>query len=179
MGKESNNLIPDLLGQKRAAQEQLLTLYGQMVFRLVARIVERREDAEEVYQDVFIKAFRSICTFDDSQASLATWLGRIAYNEALNFVRKKTPMWVYIDDHDGDLEDVGDEGDGQYDDQNIERMEQAMEQLPPHEQNLLSMYYFDHLSLKEIAYITCSVPTTVGSQLCRIRKKLYQIMQKL
>jgi len=179
MGKENNNLIPDLLGQKRAAQEQLLTLYGQMVFRLVARIVERREDAEEVYQDVFIKAFRSIGTFDESQASLATWLGRIAYNEALNFVRKKTPMWVYIDDHDGDLEDVGDEDATQEDAQTIERMEQAMEQLPPHEQNLLSMYYFDHLSLKEIAYITCSVPTTVGSQLCRIRKKLYQIMQKL
>lgn len=179
MGKDSNNLIPNLLGQKRAAQEQLLTLYGQMVFRLVARIVERREDAEEVYQDVFIKAFRNIDTFDETQATLATWLGRIAYNEALNFVRKKTPMMVYIDDHDGDLEDVGDEDAAQEDAQTIERMEQAMEHLPPHEQNLLSLYYFDHLSMKEIAYMTDSISTTVASQLCRIRKKLYQIMQKL
>ena len=153
MKKEINNLIPDLLKQKRTAQEQLLTCYGQMVFRLVARIVERREDAEEVYQDVFVKAFRSIGTFDESQASLATWLGRIAYNESLNFVRKKKPMWGYIDEHNGDLEDVEDEIDAQQDEHNIERMEQALEQLPPHEQSLLTMFYFDHLSMKEIAYI--------------------------
>ena len=178
MDKEIKRLIPDLVRQKRTAQERLLTLYGQMVFRLVTRIVERREDAEEVYQDVFVKAFSNIGTYDENQATLATWLGRIAYNESLNFVRRKTPMFVYIDDHEGDLEDVEDEGDGQYDEQNIERMEQAMEQLPPHEQNLLSMYYFDHLSMKEIAYITDSIPTTVASQLCRIRKKLYAIMQK-
>ena len=179
MKKEINNLIPDLLKQKRTAQEQLLTCYGQMVFRLVARIVERREDAEEVYQDVFVKAFRSIGTFDESQASLATWLGRIAYNESLNFVRKKKPMWGYIDEHNGDLEDVEDEIDAQQDGHNIERMEQALEQLPPHEQSLLTMFYFDHLSMKEIAYITDSIPTTVASQLCRIRKKLYKIIQKL
>ena len=178
MDKEIKRLIPDLVRQKRTAQERLLTLYGQMVFRLVTRIVERREDAEEVYQDVFVKAFCNIGTYDENQATLATWLGRIAYNESLNFVRRKTPMFVYIDDHEGDSGDVEDEGDGQYDEQNIERMEQAMEQLPPHEQNLLSMYYFDHLSMKEIAYITDSIPTTVASQLCRIRKKLYAIMQK-
>ncbi|MBO4674026.1 MAG: sigma-70 family RNA polymerase sigma factor [Bacteroidaceae bacterium] len=179
MKKEINNLIPDLLKQKRTAQEQLLTRYGQMVFRLVARIVERREDAEEVYQDVFVKAFRNIGTFDESQASLATWLGRIAYHEALNFVRRKTPTMVYIDEHNGDLEEVEDDVDTPNNEHNIERMEQALEHLPPHEQNLLTMFYFDHLSMKEIAYITDSIPTTVASQLCRIRKKLYKIMQKL
>lgn len=178
MKKEIDNLIPDLLKQKRTAQERLLMLYGQMVFRLVARIVERKEDVEEVYQDVFIKAFRNIGTYDESKASFATWLGRIAYNEALNFVRMKKPMLVYIDDHDGDLEDVADDVDAQQDEHIIERMEQALEHLPPHEQSLLTMFYFDHLSMKEIAYITNSIPMTVASQLCRIRKKLYQIIQK-
>lgn len=179
MDKETTNLISGLLEKKWSAQEQLLTRYGQMVFRLVARIVTQREDAEEVYQDVFVKAFQNIDTFDENQATLATWLGRIAYNESLNFVRKKTPMWVYIDDHDGDLEDVEDDDDAQQNAQTIERMEQALEHLPPQEQSLLTMFYFDHMSMKEIAYITNSIPTTVASQLCRIRKKLYKIMQKL
>lgn len=179
MDKETTNLISGLLEKKWSAQEQLLTRYGQMVFRLVARIVTQREDAEEVYQDVFVKAFQNIDTFDENQASLATWLGRIAYHESLNFVRGKTPMWVYIDDHDGDLEDVEDDDDAQQNAQTIERMEQALEHLPPQEQSLLMMFYFDHMSMKEIAYITNSIPTTVASQLCRIRKKLYKIMQKL
>lgn len=178
MDKETTNLISGLLEKKWSAQEQLLTRYGQMVFRLVARIVTQREDAEEVYQDVFVKAFQNIDTFDENQASLATWLGRIAYHESLNFVRGKTPMWVYIDEHDGDLEDVEDEGEGgRYDEHTIEQMEQTMEHLTPHEQSLLTMFYFEQLSLKEIAYITDSIPATVASQLCRIRKKLYKIMQ--
>ncbi|MBQ6964170.1 MAG: sigma-70 family RNA polymerase sigma factor [Bacteroidaceae bacterium] len=178
MKTENNNLIPDLLQQKRTAQERLLTLYGQMVFRLVARIVERREDAEEVYQDVFIKAFRNIGTYDGNQASLATWLGRIAYNEALNFVRMKRPTLVYLDDHDMDLEEMEDEAYTPDNERTIECMEQALQHLPPHEQSLLTMFYFDHLSLKEIAYITSSIPSTVASQLSRIRNKLYRIMQK-
>ena len=178
MDKETTNLISGLLGKKRSAQEQLLMRYGQMVFRLVKRIVTQQEDAEEVYQDVFVKAFRSIDTFDESQATLATWLGRIAYHESLNFVRGKTPMWVYIDEHDGDLQDVEDEAEALYDEQTIERMEQAIELLPPPEQSLLSMFYFEHLSMNEIAYVTNSIPTTVASQLCRIRKKVYKLMQK-
>lgn len=178
MDKETTNLISGLLGKKRSAQEQLLMRYGQMVFRLVKRIVTQQEDAEEVYQDVFVKAFRSINTFDESQATLVTWLGRIAYHESLNFVRGKTPMWVYIDEHDGDLQDVEDEAEALYDEQTIERMEQAIELLPPPEQSLLSMFYFEHLSMNEIAYVTNSIPTTVASQLCRIRKKVYKLMQK-
>lgn len=178
MDKETTNLISGLLGKKRSAQEQLLMRYGQMVFRLVKRIVTQQEDAEEVYQDVFVKAFRSINTFDESQATLVTWLGRIAYHESLNFVRGKTPMWVYIDEHDGDLQDVEDEAEALYDEQTLERMEQTIEFLPPQEQSLLSMFYFDHLSMKEIAYVTNSIPTTVASQLCRIRKKVYKLMQK-
>ncbi len=60
MDKETTNLISGLLGKKRLAQEQLLMRYGQMVFRLVKRIVTQQEDTEEVYQDVFVKAFEAL-----------------------------------------------------------------------------------------------------------------------
>lgn len=91
-------LISNLRQRKPAACQQILTEYGPAVFRMVQRIVTRREDAEEVYQDVFVKALRGIEGYNPRQASLATWLGRIAYHESLNFVRGKKPHIVSMDD---------------------------------------------------------------------------------
>ena len=60
MEQKSTILISNLRQHKPAAWQQLLTEHGPMVFRMVQRIVTRREDAEEVYQDVFVKALRGI-----------------------------------------------------------------------------------------------------------------------
>ena len=60
MEKETTILISELRQRKSAACQQLLATYGPMVFRMVQRIVPLREDAEEVYQDVFVKALRGI-----------------------------------------------------------------------------------------------------------------------
>ena len=100
MERDSTILMNDLRQHQPAACQQLLTEYGPAVFRMVQRIVTRREDAEEVYQDVFVKALRGIEGYDSRQASLATWLNRIAYHESLNFVRGKKPNIVYMDDRD-------------------------------------------------------------------------------
>jgi RNA polymerase sigma-70 factor (ECF subfamily) len=51
--------------------------------------------------------------------------------------------------------------------------------LPPHEQAVITMFYYDNMSLADIAYVTGSTPSTVGSQLCRIRKKLYRIIKTM
>ena len=179
MEKETNILIAGLRLQKRTAQERLLALYGQMVFRQIARIVTRQEDSEEVYQDVFVKAFQKIDTYNPSQATLATWLSRIAYHEALNHLRKTKSNMMYIDDCDTDLERIADPPASQLDEQTVNLIEQALERLAPHEQAVVTMFYYDNLNLKEIAYITDSIPSTVGSQLSRIRKKLYRIIKDM
>ena len=80
MERETETLIRELQQQKPAACQWLFTTYGPAVYRMVQRIVTCREDAEEVYQDVFFKALRSIGGFDSRQASLATWLKSIAYH---------------------------------------------------------------------------------------------------
>ena len=84
-----------------------------MIFGQVARIVTCQEDAEEVYQDVFVKIFRNIQSYDSRQASLATWMSRIAYNESLNFVRRAQQPVIYVDDRDVDLESIQDEASAQ------------------------------------------------------------------
>jgi len=179
MEQDSTILISNLRQRKPAACQQLLTEYGPAVFRMVQRIVTRREDAEEVYQDVFVKALRGIEGYNPRQASLATWLGRIAYHESLNFVRGKKPDIVYMDDSELGIDTLEAPDDAPPDEQTIRQLEQALAMLPSHEQAIVSMFYYDNMSLADIAFVIGSIPSTVGSQLSRIRKKLYRIIKTL
>ena len=177
MEQKSTILISNLRQHKPAAWQQLLTEHGPMVFRMVQRIVTRREDAEEVYQDVFVKALRGIEGYNPNQASLATWLNRIAYHESLNFVRGQRPVIVSMDDRDLGIDALEDPDDTPPDEETIRQLEQALAKLPPHEQAVVSMFYYDNMSLADMAYVTGSNPSTLGSQLSRIRKKLYRIIK--
>ena len=179
MEQDSTILICDLQQHQPAACQRLLSTYGPMVFRMVQRIVTRREDAEEVYQDVFVKALRGIGGYDPHQASLATWLNRIAYHESLNFVRGKKPTIIYIGKSTLGTDQTEEPYDALQDEETIQQLEKALAKLPPHEQAIVSMFYYDNMSLADIAYVTGSITSTVGSQLSRIRKKLYKIIKTL
>ena len=183
MEKDIDKLIQGLCRQDGQAQRCVLQLYGEMIFGQIARIVACHEDVEEVYQDVFVKVFRNIRSYDSSQASLATWMSRIAYHESLNFVRHQREPIVYVDDRDTDLESIQDEELAQVfqqqDEQTILMIEMALEHLPPCELALITMFYFDDMSIKDIAYTTDSTPSTVASRLSRTRRKLYRIIQSL
>lgn len=177
MDQDSTILISALQQHQPAACQRLLTDYGPMVFRMVQRIVSQREDAEEVYQDVFVKALRGIGGYDSHQASLATWLGRIAYHESLNFVRGRKPTLLYIEEGDLGTDTLEAPDEAPQDEETIRQLERALAKLPPHEQAIVSMFYYDNMSLADIAFVTGSIPSTVGSQLSRIRKKLYRIIK--
>ncbi|MBO6033290.1 MAG: sigma-70 family RNA polymerase sigma factor [Prevotella sp.] len=177
MEQDSTILISDLQQHKSAACQRLLATYGPMVFRMVQRIVTRQEDAEEVYQDVFVKALRGIGGYNPRQASLATWLNHIAYHESLNFVRGQKPNIIYLDDHDLGINALEAPDETPQDEETIQQLEQALAKLPPHEQAIVSMFYYDNMSLADMAYVTGANPSTIGSQLSRIRKKLYRIIK--
>ena len=179
--EQTTELFIDLLRKRnRAACQRLVGDYGSAVFQLVRRIVVRQEDAEEVYQDVFVKALRGIGDYDTRKASLATWLCRITYHESLNFVRRHHPDIVYMDEQDLGLNSLDDIPEENADDsQIVQALEEALASLPPHEQAIITMFYYDNMSLADIAYVTGSIPSTVGSQLCRIRKKLYKMIKAM
>ena len=162
---------------------QILQAHGQTVYTLVTKLIPCKEDAEEVYQDVFIKAFRNIKSFDKSKASLRTWLCRIAYNESINYLKRKNVPLMYVDDCEVSLDSLIDEmavfSMYQQDEQTIKMIELALQQLPNEEQALVMMFYFDDMSIKEIAYVTGSQPSTIGSRLYRIRQKLYHIIKHI
>ena len=178
MELETELFIEQLRKGDRAACQRLVGDYGPAVFQMVRRIVERQEDVEEVWQDVFVKALRGIGGYDSRKASLSTWLCRIAYHESLNFVRTRRPDIVYMDEHDLGLNGLDDAPEeSAYNSQTVQALEEALEMLPPHEQAVITMFYYDNMSLADIAYVTGSIPSTIGSQLSRIRKKLYRIIK--
>ena len=73
-----------------------LERYGSYVFAQVARLVPGVENAEELYQDVFVKVFKNIKMYDEQKSSFRTWISRIAYNEAVTWLRHKRPTMIYL-----------------------------------------------------------------------------------
>ena len=130
MKKEESHIIKEILNGKTELYEYFLDRYGQQVFVLVDRIVSCQEDAEELTQDVFMKAFEQLSTFK-AESSFSTWIYRIATNLAISAVRKKRNDVFRLDDSvltklsdtqvDEALEDESEE--------QMERLQRAMNQL--------------------------------------------------
>ena len=176
-------LIEGLSRQDSKAQQQTIDRYGGEVFALVVRVVAVAENAEEVYQDVFVKVFRNIGQYDADRSSLRTWILRIAYNEAISFLRRKRLPVVYFEDHGHEADKLSDaevdETLGNAGTETVQLIRAALKHLPPEERALITMFYYEERSLKEIADITESIPTTIASRLSRTRKKLCRIIKML
>ena len=176
-------LIEGLRRQDPKAQWLTLQRYGSAIFAQVARLVPGKEDAEEVYQDVFVKAFTHIGQYDESRSSLRTWLSHIAYNAAVDRLRHQRQPVVYFEDREGKAEALSDlEVDdtlGHPNDEMVQLIRAALKHLPPEERAIITMFYYEEMSLKEIAYVTECIPTTIASKLSRTRKKLCTIIKML
>lgn len=183
MTETETSLIEGLRRQSPKAQQAMLDRYGRDVFAQVVRLVSQTENAEEVYQDVFVKVFSHIGQYDANRSSLRTWVIRIAYNEAVSFLRRKNAPTVYFDDYDRGIETLTgaevDETLGHTSTETVQLIRSALQHLPPEERALVTMFYYEDMSLKEIAYVTESIPTTVASRLSRTRKKLCRIIKML
>lgn len=176
-------IIEGLRQRSPKSQREAFELFGSNVWAQVVRIVSRQEDAEEIYQDVFVKAFNNIDRYDGEKASFKTWLLRIAYNEAVSFLRKGKAKTVYLNDYGNIIDNISEEETeriiGKPDQETIQMIRSAIRHLTPEEQALITMFYYDEMSLQDIAYITETIPSTVASRLCRTRKKLCTIIKRI
>ena len=181
MIKSDIDLIEGLLKRDPQAQQTMLDRFGRDVFAQVVRLIPVVENAEEVYQDVFIKVFSNIGKFNSERSSLKTWISRIAYNEAISFLRKKSTPMIYFEDYDGEAlsDEEVDETFGQANKETVQLIRAALKHLPPEERALITMFYYEEMSLKDIAFVTESLPTTIASKLSRTRKKLCRIIKML
>ena len=178
MKKEEAHIIKEILNGKTEQYEYFLDRYGQQVFVLVDRIVSCQEDAEELTQDVFLKAFQQLSSFK-AESSFSTWIYRIATNLAISAVRKKRNDVLRLDDSvfanlsdtqvDEALEDESEE--------QVERLQQAMNQLEADERALITLYYLEEKPLVEVAFILGLTEGNAKVKLHRIRKKLYVLIK--
>lgn len=163
---------------RREGQTAMIGRYAERVFAMVVRQVPDVMDAQELTQDAFMRAFDHIDSYDPNKASLSTWLCRIAYRLTLDFLKRRRPTIVSIEDTKVWQTDISDElleaelSTGR--DENIERLQVLMDDLPDDERMLLTLYYFEDRPLTEIAYITGIEAKPLAKRLYRTRKKLYK-----
>ena len=144
---------------RRKAFEQLVNQYSEQLYWQVRRIVLIHEDADDVLQNVFLKAWSKLDTFNQ-ESKISTWLYRIALNESLDFMRKKKTQMVSSDD---DEAMVGSTlmADDYFNGTEAEAMlQEAIAQLPDVQRTVFNMRYFDDMKYSEISEI---LQTSEGS----------------
>jgi len=152
--------------------------YKDIVYSIAFKVLRNREDAEEMAQESFIKAFKSLHTFK-GEAKFSTWLYRITYNNCISEVRKKKIKFVSADDVQISDEPEELNLDGIPAENRAKYVKSALEKLPEDEYTLILLYYFDDKSVEEIGEITKMTESNVKVKLFRSRKKLYTILNDM
>jgi len=152
--------------------------YKDIVYSIAFKVLRNREDAEEMAQESFIKAFKSLHTFK-GEAKFSTWLYRITYNNCISEVRKKKIKFVSADDVQISDEPEELNLDGIPAENRAKYVKAALEKLPEDEYTLILLYYFDDKSVEEIGEITKMTESNVKVKLFRSRKKLYTILNDM
>lgn len=164
---------------RRAGYDLLVNRYRTRLFAFVATMVTCREDAEELAQDCFVRAYAQLAQYDERRGSFYTWLRCIAYRLCLDHERRHPGVWLETDELT--LEAIADdEADNVLetdDDQRIQLLIEAIHHLPPTERLLVQQFYFEQHPLADIAVITDTDAGTLATRLHRIRKKLYHYIK--
>lgn len=170
-------LIEEIRNGETALFSRLIDRYNRKVFSLVFRISGNREDAEELTQDVFVKAYFSLRSYR-GDSSFSTWLYRIAYNCAVSQVRKGRMSFS----DSTEVSDLpGDAAEEEYDrkkEYSLQLLERAMERISAEERVLLSLYYKEGKSIGELAYIMGLSASNLKIKLYRTRKRLAALIDE-
>jgi RNA polymerase sigma-70 factor (ECF subfamily) len=172
--ERNGQMLIQRIRERRAEDFALLiNRYGPVLMAFVGRIVVQQEDAEDVVQNTFVSAYEHLADYDSGRASMTTWLQRIAYHEALYHLRRrKREICLPIDvekDIPDELPDMT----------TAEQLDKAIQKLPPEDQMLLQLHYFDQRPLKEIAYITGAADDSLNREVSRLSSQLHRIRQRL
>jgi len=171
-------VISDILKGNHRGFEILVKQYERLVFHVIGRLVSDKEAIEDVCQDVFIKVHQSLQRFK-FESKLSTWIARIAYLTAINYIRKKKNEGP--NDYDGNIdnyhftiespESILTRKD------TLTYLNRLIEQLPLSYRTVLTLYHLDEFSCKEIEEITGIPEGTIKSHLFRARKLLKEKIQ--
>ena len=180
-GLGDNEVISRVLQGEQNAYAELVTRYKGYVFTLVMRMIKSREDAEEVAQDIFVKAYRSLADFR-GESKFSTWLYTIVNTTCITFLRKKK-LEVHSLDNEK-IFDVADSKDSGFSANMIEQksrvrtVNEAIAMLNPDDAEIITLFYKAEQNLEEIARILAIESNTAKVRLHRARGRLKEKMEK-
>jgi len=160
---------------------RLVDTYSSKIYRLALKMLSQQQDAEDVLQETFVKAYRGLKTFD-GRSKLSTWLFRIATNEALMVIRRKHPEIVSIDEpietEEGEQEPVQivdwcclPENE-LLSEETREKLDAAVQKLPERLRVVFLLRDINDISTHETAEVLGLSDTAVKTRLSRARLRL-------
>lgn len=156
-------LVKQLQDEKTAAKafETLLSSYSEPVYWQIRRMVLNHDDANDIVQNVFIKAWTNLQNFR-GDAKLSTWLFKIAVNESINFLNKEKHRVQSIGDAEEDTSILKNlEADEYFDGDSLQiELQEAIAKLPEKQRLVFNMRYYDELKYEEMSEI---LGTSVGA----------------
>lgn len=168
-------LIERVLKGEASAYKVLVERYQNYVFTIVLRILKDWQLAEEVAQDVFLKAYKRLNAYEQ-RAKFSSWLYAIAYRSAIDKKRLKPHpaaaaqedgQWLALPDHQfQDPQEAMETHDRHA------LLHEAIQRLKPEDAALITLFYFEELSVQEVAQALGLTETNVKTKLHRIRERL-------
>lgn len=145
-------------------------MYSKAMFSICMRLLNNREEAEDVLQESFISAFKNIEQYS-GEATFGSWLKRIVINKSLDAISKRKLNFVSVDEVD--VAEEYDEPEASY---SIEAVKEAVQRLPDGYRIILTLFLFENCSHKTIAEKLSISEGTSKSQYHRARKKLQELL---
>jgi RNA polymerase sigma factor (sigma-70 family) len=176
--KEDKQYISRVLKGESEAYAFLVKKYKSMAYSLALKLVKNREDAEEIAQDAFVKAYQSLGQFRGS-SSFSTWLYRIVYNTSISKLRRTGAEAVSLEDSAVKERESSDIMEAYYmlkDQDRKKFLNIALERLDPDENFLITLYYYDEKDLQEISQITGMTRNNVKVKIFRARQRMLVLL---
>ncbi|MFI5156029.1 MAG: RNA polymerase sigma factor [Chitinophagales bacterium] len=175
----------DIIGRVIKGEQNLFTAlverYQNYVFTLVLRFTDSREDAEEISQDIFVKAYRSLADFR-GESKFSTWLYTIVRTSCITFLRKKKLDTVSMDNERTMIQLENHESG--FSANLVEKksrqamVNEAIQMLGREDAQIITLFYKGEQSLEEISAVLGIEANTVKVKLHRARQKLKEKMEK-
>ncbi len=177
---DENILIESIKNGDTNAYAKLVDRYKDLVYTLAIRMLKNREEAEEIAQDTFIKVFKSLDKFK-GDSKFSTWIYRVAYNTCLDAIKKnkKHQNDVAIDEYTfNKLDTIDNALENIIKEERSVLIKNCISKLPEESSVILTLFYFEELSLEEISKVINIEANTVKVKLFRARKKLAVILEE-
>ena len=173
--------IGQVLDGKTNAYAHMVDRHKDHAYNLALRICGNREDAEEIAQDAFVKAYRSLTNFK-MKSSFATWLFRIVYNTAISFLRSKRKGILSLEEFPADAIDfigINTNEEDAMAEYRSSLVNFALQKINEDERALITLYYYEEQSIEEISEITAISKSNVKVKLFRARQKMTGIIKRI